>query len=308
MNNIYYAPEGFMEEKKESLSAAILERAINTKQILEARAVMCDSDHNLIVDLGDIRGIIPREEAAIGIREGQVSDIAVLSRAGKQICFRVDDLERQGTKTVAKLSRLSAQKDALEYMLENYRCGDVINAKVTHLEPFGAFVDIGCGIIGLINIENISVSRISHPKDRFYVGQNIKVVIKEIDRIQKRFSLSHKELLGTWQENADLFSIGQTVCGTVRSVEEYGIFIELTPNLAGLAENKNDAIIGQKATVYIKNIIPEKMKIKLSIIDNFECNEQIKEPRYFIKEGHIDVFTYSPPCCGKLNQTIFQPV
>ena len=98
MNNIYYAPEGFMEEKKESLSAAILERAINTKQILEARAVMCDSDHNLIVDLGDIRGIIPREEAAIGIREGQVSDIAVLSRAGKQICFRVDDLERQGTK------------------------------------------------------------------------------------------------------------------------------------------------------------------------------------------------------------------
>ena len=63
MNNIYYAPEGFTEEKKEILSAATLEKAINTKQILEARAVMCDSDHNLIVDLGEIRGIIPREEA-----------------------------------------------------------------------------------------------------------------------------------------------------------------------------------------------------------------------------------------------------
>ena len=62
-------------------------------------------------------------------------------------------------------------------MLENYKSGDVINAKVTHLEPFGAFVDIGCGIIGLLSIENISVSRISHPKDRFYVGQNIKVCL-----------------------------------------------------------------------------------------------------------------------------------
>lgn len=51
-----------------------------------------------------------------------------------------------------------------------------------------------------------------------------------------RICLSQRELLGTWEENASLFEQGETVAGIVRSVEDYGIFVELTPNLAGLAE------------------------------------------------------------------------
>ena len=255
MNSINYRPEGTsaLDEKPSLLQ---LERAKATNRILEARAVMCDNDHNLIVDLGDIKGVIPREEAAIGIRDGSVKDIAVLSRVNKQICFKVDDILTKQGQTVARLSRVSAQQDALNYMLSTYKKGDIIPARITHLEPFGAFADIGCGIVGLISIENISVSRISHPRDRFFVGQNIRVVIKDIDYENRRFTLSHKELLGTWEENADMFDVGQTVCGVVRSIEDYGIFIELTPNLAGLAEYKAGIVSGQQATVYIKNIIP----------------------------------------------------
>jgi len=91
MNSINYRPEGTsaLDEKPSLLQ---LERAKATNRILEARAVMCDNDHNLIVDLGDIKGVIPREEAAIGIRDGSVKDIAVLSRVNKQICFKVDDI------------------------------------------------------------------------------------------------------------------------------------------------------------------------------------------------------------------------
>jgi small subunit ribosomal protein S1 len=204
MNNVLYKPEGFLQikDKNEGLSLSALEKAKNSGQILEARAVMCDNDHNLIVDFGDFRGIIPREDAAIGIKDGNIKDIAVLSRVNKSICFKVSEILKNNNETYILLSRLKAQEEALEYMLHYYTPGDVIDAKITHLEPFGAFADIGCGIIGLISIENISVSRISHPKDRFYAGQNIKVVIKDIDFAQKRFTLSHKELLGTWQENA----------------------------------------------------------------------------------------------------------
>lgn len=61
-----------------------------------------------------------------------------------------------------------------------------------------------------------------------------------------RVSLSHKELLGTWEENAALFSPGETVSATVRSVESYGIFVELTPNLAGLAEPKAGVRAGSR--------------------------------------------------------------
>ena len=305
MNNIYYKPEGFTK-RTEPLTISALEKAKNTRQILEAKAIMCDNEHNLIVDLGDdIKGIIPRDEAALGIREGEVRDIAVLSRVNKQICFKISNIRRDDGQTVASLSRVSAQQDALEYMLHTYTKGDIINARITHMEPFGAFADIGCGIIGLISIENISVSRISHPRDRFYIGQNIKTVIKDIDKVNKRFTLSHKELLGTWKENTALFQTGQTVCGVIRSIEDYGVFVELTPNLAGLAEYRSDVVSGQQATVFIKNIIPEKMKVKLSIIDSFDAETQIQEYKYFVKEPHINIFKYSPPECSKVIETVF---
>lgn len=307
MNTICYRPEGIViTEEKPSLTQ--LEKAKANNKILEARAVMCDNNHNLIVDLGEIKGVIPREDAAMGIKDGSVKDIAVLSRVNKQICFKVNDITTLKGQTVAKLSRVSAQKDALEYMLNTYKKGDIIPAKITHLEPFGAFADIGCGIVGLISIENISISRISHPKDRFYVGQNIRVIIKDIDRENGRFTLSHKELLGTWEENAEIFEIGQTVCGTVRSIEDYGIFIELTPNLAGLAEYREGVYSGQKATVYIKNIISEKMKIKLSIIDSFYGECEIPEYRYFYTGSHLDEFVYSPNDSGKIIKTSFNEI
>ena len=173
----------------------------------------------------------------------------------------------------------------------------------SHLEQFGAFVDIGCGVPSLIPIDAISVSRISHPADRFKVGQEIRVVVKAVK--DGRVWLSHKELLGSWEENAAMFSAGQTVSGIVRSAESYGVFIELAPNLAGLAEPKDNLFPGQNATVYIKALIPEKMKVKLIIVDLPEERTELKPIRYFNDASHIDRWVYSSEASGKLIQTIF---
>lgn len=319
MDKERFLPEGTQGKTEHSL--ATLEKARVSGQILEAKAILCDSGHNLVVDLGDLRGVIPRGEAALGIREGTVKDIAILSRVNKPVCFKVTDLLRRdqvsrccdhesafrpGTLSdpVALLSRRAAQQQAREELLSRVSPGDILDARITHLESFGAFADIGCGVVGLISIENISVSRISHPKDRFTRDQTVKVIVKEIDREKKRFILSHKELLGTWEENARQFEVGQTVCGIVRSVESYGIFVELTPNLAGLAEGREGVRPGQQATVYIKNIIPEKMKVKLSLIDAFDGDET-SEMRYFYSEPHMDRFLYSPAESLRRVETIF---
>ena len=161
------------------------------------------------------------------------------------------------------LSRRAAQQECVKEFLLQLNAGDIVDAKVTHLEHFGAFVDIGCGVVSLLSIDCISVSRITHPHDRFSVGDNIKAVIKSVDPESGRIYVTHKELLGTWEENAANFAVGQTVAGIVRSVEDYGIFVELTPNLAGLAEYKEGVSVGQTAAVYIKNMVKERMKIKL---------------------------------------------
>ena len=157
----------------------------------------------------------------------------------------------------------------------------------------------------LITIDNISISRIAHPADRFAVGQGILAVVKEIDFDLRRISLSHKELLGTWEENAALFTPGQTVSGIIRSVESYGTFIELTPNLAGLAEPSDTLTQGHTAAVYIKNIIPEKMKVKLSVIDSSPEKAAPAPFHYFITGGHIDRWQYSPGLCGRTIESVF---
>ena len=67
------------------------------------------------------------------------------------------------------------------------------------------------------------------------MGESIYAVVKAVEP-EGRVQLSHKELLGTWAQNAELYLPGETVAGVIRSVEDYGVFVELTPNLAGLAE------------------------------------------------------------------------
>ena len=300
-----FCPEGLKTENKRSLlTTALLAEAKVQQSVLEAPVIMCDASHNLIVNLGCMRGIIPREEGALGISDGTTRDIALISRVGKTISFVVSDFcEDKNGKPYALLSRKTAQKLCLDHLLKEKCVGDIIDAKITHFESFGAFCDIGCGNIALLPIDAISVSRISHPKDRFYLGENIKAVIKNIAPDGK-ITLSHKELLGTWEENACLFAPGQTVTGVVRSVEDYGIFVEITPNLAGLAEPRANTLVGQQASVYIKSIIPEKMKIKLIIIDSFDTG-YTPQLKYFYKGDSISEWDYSPKDCHKQITTKF---
>lgn len=301
-----YYPEGYIintaENRATLTSVKGLEDAAAKQKIVEATVTLCDYEHNLIVDLGEIKGIIPREEGAVGIREGTVRDIALISRVGKAVSFVIDKIDHD--KKTAVLSRRAAQEKCQSEYVSSLVPGDIINAKITHLENFGAFCDIGCGIIALMPIDAISVSRISHPSDRFSPGDMIKAAIKSVDELG-RVSLTQRELLGTWEENAAEFIQGETVEGIVRTVEDYGIFIELAPNLAGLAEPRDDVEAGQKVSVYIKSIIKEKMKLKLIIIDVFDAEKRSAPIKYFIDSGHVDRWQYSPDGCNKIIETEF---
>jgi small subunit ribosomal protein S1 len=276
--------------------------AVKTGEILRGVVNLCDTSHNLMVDLGSMKGIIAKEDA-LASSDGSVRDIAIISRVGKTVCFTVEDViyDLSGI-PVARLSRKKAQEKFISEFLSSKSVGDVLMAKVTHLDSFGVFCDIGCGVIALLPIDFISVSRISHPKDRFFVGEDIKVILKGIGE-DGRITVSHKELLGTWEENAADFTAGQTVTGVVRSVEEYGVFVELAPNLAGLAE-PYETRVGDTVSVYIKSIIPDKMKVKLIIIDSFKGGF-VPKTKYFYKENHIDLFSYSPPNSSKKIYTEF---
>ena len=288
-----YLPEGIRRTEKKFASLEEVLTSMQSGEIIEGRVVLCDSEHNLHIDLGVINGIIPRCEGAIGIEDKSVRDIALISRVNKFVAFKIKAVEYdEAQMPYAVLSRREVQLECMKNYTDKLVCGDIIPAKVTHIENFGAFIDIGAGINSLIPIDMLSVSRINHPSQRVYVGQLIQAVLRKREGDKLTFSL--KELLGTWEENARLFSAGETVTGIVRSVEEYGVFVELTPNLAGLAEPFGELRPGQQVSVFIKSIMSEKMKIKLVIVEAFENEIKNQELKYYIKSKHIDRWDYSP--------------
>ncbi len=292
--NHLFPPEGLRPPAPCSL--AELKEALASGAVLEGPVQRCDTAHTLHIPLGGVEGRMPRAEVTAPWISGSDRDIAVLSRVGKSACFTVTDLraDEKGA-PVALLSRRAAQEAAMDFLLPRLVPGTVLTCRVTRLESFGAFLDIGCGIVAMLPIEHISVSRIAHPRERFQPGQKILAVVWAVDRETRRITMTHRELLGTWMENASRFRPGETVRGTVRSVKEYGSFIELAPNLSGLADTREGLRPGDGVSVFIKSIRPERMKIKLHIIETLPPAPEPEPLRYQITDGRVERWVYSPP-------------
>ena len=267
MNEQKFMPEGWQVENI-SFTQEKLENAYKNGDIMQGLVTRCDSNYNLYVDLGnDIKGIIPREEVeAINVDETGFPKPNICSgKVNKLVQFKVKDIKDED---IAILSRKSVGQEALTWVKDELQPGMVVKGIVKNIRPYGVFVEIGGGVAGLLHIEDISVARIKSPEERFKIGQKINVMVKSIDRSKERVILTYKELLGTWEDNIKDFSIGDTVEGIAREVEKQknGIFVELKPNLVGLADYKENIKYGEKVTVNIRKIIPEKKKVKLVFV------------------------------------------
>ena len=257
------------------LSPAELRAAMANREILQATALAFDTQRQLRFEIGGVRAVMPFAQCADGAANGTVRDIAVLTRVGRPTCFVIEALDTdENGQPFYRLSRALAQQMCKADYLDTLQPGDILPCTVTHIEPFGAFCDVGCGISALLPIDCMSVSRISSPADRVSVGQQILCAVKNRD-VQGRFVLTIRELLG------------------------------IAPNLAGLAESCTDLVPGQAVSVYIKNILPEKMKIKLVIVNHALSQRHRFELKYFITEGHLDHWVYSTPESPKRIETDF---
>ena len=267
MNYQKFVPEGWYEEIKPISKQGISEALLNG-QIMNGIVTKCDSNYNLYVDIGsDMKGIIPREEVeAINIdKTGFPKPNICVNKVNKVVQFKVKAIKEED---IAILSRKAVGQAALNWVKYDLKEGDIVKGIVKNIRPYGVFIEIGGGVVGLLHIEDMSVARIKDPSERMKIGQKVNVVIKSIDRSKERVLLSYKELFGNWEENAKKFEEGSTVIGIAREVEKSknGIFVELAPNLVGLAEYKENVEYGQKVSVYIKKIIPDKKKVKLLIV------------------------------------------
>ena len=262
-----FIPEGWIETT-ENFDLEQLRNAKKNGTIIQGFVKNCDEDCNLHINLGEnIVGVIPRNEMdAISNDEfGKTRHSICRNKVNQFVQFKVKKIYDDNN---LLLSRKDAEEDALNWVKNELQPGMIVNGIVKNMRKYGAFIDIGGGVTGLLHVEDISISRIKSPEERFFNGQKIKVMIKYIDKENNQVVLSHKELLGNWEENVQNYQEKMIVDGTVKETDQYknGIFIELRPNLVGLAEYKDGFRYGQKVKVYIKKIIREKKKIKLLIV------------------------------------------
>ncbi len=180
---------------------------------------------------GNIRAFCPYSQ--MGLR--RVEDAAA-EYCGNHLTFQITRFEENGrnivvsARAILEEARLQ-QKEKLQETLEE---GQTIGGTITSIRDFGAFVDIG-GVDGLIPISEIGWSRVENINDHFSVGQEVNVVIKNLDWDKDRIALSLKETLeDPWDSVRDTFPEGSKHVAKVARLEQFGAFVTLAPGVDGL--------------------------------------------------------------------------
>lgn len=254
MNTFKFFPEGWKND------------SLDTRDIFQGIVEKCDENYNLHVKTNDgTEGIIPREEVeAVNLDKDGLPKVNLCTgKVHKYVQFKIK--EKDGDNLI--FSRKDLQEDVLNHIKTDLQVGQIVKGIVKNITPYGAFIDIGGGVVGLVHIEDLSVARIKTPFERIKIGQKLDIVVKYIDRETGRINLSYKEMLGSWEENAKNFELGMKTKGIVRETEKNknGIFIELAPNLVGMAEYKDGLEYGEQIDVIIKKIDYDRKKVKLII-------------------------------------------
>ena len=267
MNSLKFRPEGWNNEIT-PVNKATLNRYMETNQILQGLVKKCDENYNLYVEFKDgLTGVMPRQEVeAIHIgKNGFPKTNLCTGKVHKFVQFTIKGVKDENNVII---SRKEVQQSALNWIKNELQEGSKVTGIVKNIKPYGAFIEIGGGVVGLAHIEDLSIARIKTPFERLEVGQKVQVVIKSIERGTGKVILSYKDTLGSWEENARKFVQGTKAKGIVRETEKNknGIFIELTPNLVGMAEYKEGVEYGQTVDVYIKKIDVQRKKVKLLIV------------------------------------------
>lgn len=291
-----YSPENLNNTKYGGMSLKLITDAISNKAPLEAKVVSCDKDNTLKLRLGqNIVGKIPFDELEYNIHGEETKRASAVSKISKYVRFIPLEIKQIDEVSYEVLcSRKMVQKDCFDNFISKLTPGDIIDAKPIKTLGYGTFCDIGCGIIALLPTNNISVTHVIDQENIFRNISRLKVIISSIDD-HNRIQLSHKELLGTWEENVAAFEEQDITYGTVLSIEDYGIFVRLSQNLSGLAEPVAFKVEpGDLVSVRITNIKPDKMKVKLLILEKLGKNENDYTPfNYSIQSGHITDWVYS---------------
>ncbi|MGA2067202.1 MAG: S1 RNA-binding domain-containing protein [Thermoguttaceae bacterium] len=224
-------------------------------------------------DVNHLRGFIPASQIALW----RVEDLGQF--VSQRLTCLVTEVNPQRRNLV--LSRRAVleqeQGEAKKNFFESLQPGQVHQGVVRKLLDFGAFVDLGGGVDGLLHVSQLSWGRVNHPRDVLTEGQTIQVKIDRIDRESGRIGLSYRDMLeNPWSAAATKYPTNGVVRGKVTKLMEFGAFVELEPGVEGLIHiselshkrvwRTSDVVHeGDELEVLVLSVNVESQRISLSI-------------------------------------------
>lgn len=252
-----------------------LEKAKEADEVIEA-PVTERVKGGLLVDVG-VRGFVPASHVA----RNYVEDLD--RYVGETLRLKVIELDRQRNNVVLSHKDVLEEEfaKAKDEAFSSLNEGVVAKGVVRRITDFGAFVDIGGGVEGLLHVSEMAWSRVRHPSDVVSEGQEVDVMVLKIDEENERISLSLKETLpDPWLSVGQRYKVGEAVKGTVTRVVDFGAFVKLEDGIEGLVH------ISQLADHHVANpseVVEPNQEVEVRVVSLDEERRRIglsmKPPR-----------------------------
>ena len=223
------------------------------------------------VDIGGVRAFLPMGH----LDTAHIEDAEAF--IGKSFEFKILEYDPGEQKFVISRKEILQKETAkeAEKLWESLEEGAAVDGKVTSLQSFGAFVDIG-GLEGLVHVSEISDEYITSPSEVLKVGQDVRTKILKVDKAKNRISLSMRAVDAVdWDTIFSQLVVGATFSGTVSRKTDFGIFVQLQPGVEGLlhiSQLKPDADInhpdyetGKEISGWIRSLNAERKRIGLTL-------------------------------------------
>lgn len=191
----------------------------------------------LMIKVGRIEGFMPVSqlipEHYPRVEGGDKNKILEMLQklVGQKLKAKIIDVDEAENKLI--VSEKAAWEKKQKAAISGYKAGDIVEGKVTGVVDFGAFIEFGRGLEGLVHISELAWQRIENPKNIIKVGDKIKAKIISIDGTKVSLSIKHLKV-DPWRKVAEKYKIGQKVRGKVLKINPFGAFVELDKNIHGL--------------------------------------------------------------------------
>jgi len=242
-----------------------IEEAYNNREVLKATvAQVLEGGLSVVVD--EVRIFIP----ASLVSDTYEKDLT--KYAGQEIEFVISEYNPKRRRYIGDRRQLiAAQKAEMQKALfERIHEGDVVEGVVKNVTDFGAFVDLG-GADGLLHISEMSWGRVEHPKKVFKVGDQLKVLIKEINGNKIALSLKFEDA-NPWKDASSKYAVGNIVTGRIARMTDFGAFVELEPGVDALLH------VSQIAKEHVdkpSDVLKVGEEVRAKIVDFNEADKKI---------------------------------